>query len=63
MADVEGVGAIGAVGLWRLGLRVIGQVEEYSSFVFFFLACFPSSIGAAFNKGARSDYALRERGY
>ena len=43
--------------------RVVGQVEEDSSFVFFFLACFASSNGAAFNKGARSNVALRERGY
>ena len=43
--------------------RVVGQVEEYSSFVFFVLACFATSNGAAFNKGARSDDALRKRGY
>ena len=43
--------------------RVIGQMEEDSSFILFFLACFASSNGAAFNKGARSDDALRERGY
>ena len=42
---------------------VVGEVEEDSSFVFFFLACFASSNGAAFNKGARSDDALRKRGY
>ena len=38
-------------------------MEEYSSFVFFFLACFSSSNGAAFNKGACSDDALCKRGY
>ena len=43
--------------------RVVGQVEEDSSFIIFFLACFTSSNGAAFNKGACSDDALRERGY
>ena len=43
--------------------RVIGHMEEDSSFVLFFLACFASSNGAAFNKGARSNDALRERGY
>ena len=43
--------------------QVVGQVEEDSSFILFFLACFASSNGAAFNKGARSDDALRERGY
>ena len=42
---------------------MVGEVEEDSSFVFFFLACFASSNGAAFNKGARSDDALRKRGY
>ena len=43
--------------------RVIGQMEEDSSFILFFLACFASSNGAEFNKGVRSDDALRERGY
>ena len=43
--------------------RVVGQVEEYSSFVLFFLACFASSNGAAFNKDACSDDALRKRWY
>ena len=42
--------------------RVVGQVEENSSFILFFLACFESSNGAAFNKGARSNDALCERG-
>ena len=42
---------------------VVGQVAEESSFILFFLACFTSSNGAVFNKGARSDNALRERGY
>ena len=42
--------------------RVVGLMEEYPSFVFFFLACFTSSNGAAFNKGARSNDALCERG-
>ena len=42
---------------------VVGQVKEDLSFILFFLACFASSNGAAFNKGARSDDALRERGY
>ena len=43
--------------------RVVGYVEEDSSFIIFFLACFTSSRGAAFNKGACSDNSLRERGY
>ena len=43
--------------------RVIGQMEEDSSFILFLLACFTSSNEAAFNKGACSDDALRERGY
>ena len=43
--------------------RVVGQVEEDSSFIIFFLACFASSNGAAFNKGPCSDDAPRERGY
>ena len=43
--------------------RVVGQVEEDSSFILFFLACFASSNGAAFNKGACSDDALCECGY
>ena len=43
--------------------QVVGQVEKDSSFIIFLLACFASSHGAAFNKGARSDDALRERGY
>ena len=59
MADGEGVGAIGAEGFWRLDPRVIGQMEEDSPFVIFFLACFAFSNRAAFNKGARSDDALR----
>ena len=42
---------------------MVGEAEEDSSFVFFFLACFASSNGSAFNKGARSDDALCERGY
>ena len=43
--------------------QVVGQVKEDSSFILFFLACFVSSHGAAFNKGARSDDALCECGY
>ena len=42
---------------------VVGEVEEDSSFVFFFLACLASSNRDAFNKGASSDDALRKRGY
>ena len=38
-------------------------MEEDSSFIIFFLACFTSSNGSAFNKGACSDDALRKRGY
>ena len=43
--------------------RVLGQVEENLSFIIFLLACFASSNGAAFNKGVRSNDALRKRGY
>ena len=43
--------------------QVVGQMEEDSSFILFFLACFESSNGAAFNKGARSNDALCECGY
>ena len=43
--------------------RVVGQVEEDSYFSIFFRACFASSNGTAFIKGACSDDALRERGY
>ena len=42
---------------------VVGQVEEDSSFIIFFFACFTYSNGAVFIKGACSDDALRQRGY
>ena len=38
-------------------------MEEDSSFRIFFIVWFTSSHGAAFNKGACSGDALRERGY
>ena len=38
-------------------------MEEYSSFIIFFLICFTSSRGAAFNKGTCSNDALFEHGY
>ena len=43
--------------------RVVGQVEEESTFSIFFLAFFTFSNGATFNKGARSSDALCEHGY
>ena len=58
MADVEGVGAIGAEGFGGSVPRVIGQVEEDSSFILFFLACFASSNGAAFNKDLSLSHTL-----
>ena len=40
---------------------VVGQVEEDLYSIIFFLACFTSSNGAAFNKGACYDDALCPR--
>ena len=58
-----GVGDIGAGDFLRLGPSVDRLGEKYLSFIIFFLIGVTSSHGAAFNKYACSNDALRERGY